>query len=171
MTFDQDVKKPKDAFFLRAESYFNVATEIENLDSVQTKFYLPPVQNSYGGKSLHEQSHGESFFALFKNRFKGNGIYLLDEPEAALSPARQLSFLCIMNALIKKRSQFIIATHSPIIMAYPNSTIYQLGKNEIRKIDYVNTDHYQTTKEFLNNHDEMLKELLSDGQLELFENE
>src|SRR5205085_2393360 len=103
------VKRERDGFFLRAESLFNVATEIESLG----------VLGYYGGRSLHEQSHGESFLALVGNRFGGAGLYILDEPEAALSPSRQLALLKIVDHLVQNmRSQFIIATHSPILMAY-----------------------------------------------------
>src|SRR5215469_5920562 len=110
------VRRPKDGFFLRAESFFNVATEIENLDSEPGG---PPVISYYGNHSLHEQSHGESFMALLVNRFGGHGVYLLDEPEAALSPQRQLAALARIHELVCADSQFIIATHSPILMAYP----------------------------------------------------
>ena len=127
-----------DGFFFRAESYFNVATEIE------TSF--PQYLSAYGGKSLHEQSHGESFFSLVLNRFKGNGIYLLDEPESALSPSRQLSFLAVMADLVKKGSQFIIATHSPILMGFPDATIFQLCDASIEIVPYKDTDHYRITR-------------------------
>src|SRR5690606_37575435 len=110
--------------------YFNVASEIERLDS---EGMGPPVIGSYGGKSLHEQSHGESFFALFDNRFGGDGLYILDEPEAALSPTRQLSFLARMHQLVNARSQFIIATHSPILLGYPDAWIYQVSENGVER--------------------------------------
>ncbi|RJR38562.1 MAG: ATP-binding cassette domain-containing protein [Deltaproteobacteria bacterium] len=98
------VKRPRDGFFLRAESFFNVATEIERLDSEPGG---PPIIDSYGGRSLHEQSHGESFLALLNERFGGHGLYLLDEPEAALSPQRQLAVLVRSHDLVKDNSQFI----------------------------------------------------------------
>jgi predicted ATPase len=104
---------PRDSFFLRAESLYNVATEIERLGG--------NVLMAYGGLSLHEQSHGESFFALFEHRFRAPGLYLLDEPEAALSPTRQMSFLTLLHRHCEAGSQFVIATHSPIIMAYPHT--------------------------------------------------
>lgn len=110
-------KSPRDGFFLRAESFFNVATEIEKLDSEPGTG--PPIGPSYGDRALHEQSHGESFLALLVNRFHGDGLYLLDEPEAALSPSRQLAVITRIYDLVQENSQFIIATHSPIIMAYP----------------------------------------------------
>jgi predicted ATPase len=122
---------------LRAESYFNLATEIENLDKDGMG---PPIIRSYGGKSLHEQSHGESFFALFMNRFRGDGFYILDEPEAALSPSRQLAFLSRLHELVSAGSQFLIATHSPILMAYPNAEIFMLADGPPYLIDYTETE-------------------------------
>ena len=115
----KSVQRPRDGFFLRAESLFNLATEIEHLDAEPA--FSPPIINSYGYRSLHEQSHGESFFAIMMHRFGGNGFYVLDEPEAALSPTRQLAMISRMHQLVRTRSQFVIATHSPILMAYPNS--------------------------------------------------
>jgi predicted ATPase len=137
------VRSPRrlDGFFLRAESFFNVATQIDGLDDGA---------RSYGGVSLHEQSHGESFLALAVHRFGGNGFYVLDEPEAALSPQRQLSLLSIIFDLVEhRRSQFLIATHSPILMAYPGARIYQLGPDGIAPIAYEDTEHYQITRDFL----------------------
>ena len=150
--------RPWDGFFLRAESYFNVATEIERLD--REGGFGPPIINSYGGKSLHEQSHGESFFALFENRFGGDGLYILDEPEAALSPTRQLSFLAKMHELVQARSQLIIATHSPILLGYPNAWIYQASRRGLERIEYEDTDHFQVTRNFLNRREMMLSILL-----------
>src|ERR1700728_2430176 len=116
------IRRPRDCWFLRAESFFNVATEIERLDAGSPPApWNPALAPAYGGASLHEQSHGESFFALFRNRFRGNGLYLLDEPEAALSPRRQLEFLAILHDYCQKGAQFVIATHSPLIMAYPDA--------------------------------------------------
>jgi len=146
------IKRPKDGFFLRAESFFNVATEIERLDEDKSPWAGPPIKNSYGGNSLHAQSHGESFMSLVLNRFGGNGLYILDEPEAALSPTRQMALLSKVDQLVKANSQFIIATHSPIIMSYPNSSIFQLGADGISKVDYEDTEHYQVTKDFLNDY-------------------
>jgi predicted ATPase len=148
------IYKPKDGFFLRAESYFNVATEIEKLD-VDPSFG-PPIIDSYGGKSLHEQSHGESFLALMTNRFGGKGLYLLDEPEAALSPQRQLAVLALMHDLVQDNSQFVIATHSPVLMAYPDAFIYHFSQDEVNKVQYEETEHYQVTRDFLANPKRML---------------
>ncbi len=143
---------PSDSYFLRAESYFNVATEIELLDVDRPGDCPgPKLTPVYGGKSLHEQSHGESFFALFKNRFRGRGLYLLDEPEAALSPKRQLEFLVVLHQYVKDGGQFVIATHSPIIMAYPDARIYQLDTAGIREVPYTDTEHYLITRGFLSN--------------------
>ncbi len=153
----KSVRRAKDGFFLRAESYFNVATEIEKLDEEPGS---PPIIDSYGGLSLHSQSHGESFFALLENRFRGNGLYILDEPEAALSPSRQMSMLTRMHDLISDKSQFIIATHSPILMAYPDAWIYQIGPKGLDRVLYEDTEHYQVTRDFLNRPEIMLDILL-----------
>jgi predicted ATPase len=151
--------RPTDGYFLRAESYFNVATEIERLDQGGLG---PKIIDSHGGVSLHEQSHGESFFALFEHRFRGNGLYIMDEPEAALSPSRQLSFLARMHELVSARSQFIIATHSPIILGYPDAWIYQASAHGLERIEYEDTEHYQITRGFLNRRETYLDVLLAD---------
>lgn len=151
-------KRAKDGFFLRAESYFNVATTIDQLDADPS--ISPKIIGAYGGKSLHEQSHGESFFALLENRFRGNGLYILDEPEAALSPSRQMSMLVRMHDLIDLNSQFIIATHSPILMAYPDAWIYEISSAGPNRVEYEDTEHFQLTKSFLNRHRDMLDQLL-----------
>ena len=154
------IKRPKTGFFLRAESFFNVATEIEQLD--EDPWGGPPIIDSYGGISLHEQSHGESFFSLMKNRFGSKGLYILDEPEAALSPNRQMAMITLMNDLIKKGSQFIISTHSPILLSYPKSTIYEIRDKGLERVDYEDTDTFAITKQYLNNYQSMLKILLED---------
>ena len=154
------VKRARDGFFLRAESYFNLATNIESLDAEFS--FSPPIVNSFGGKSLHKQSHGESFFALLENRFGGNGLYILDEPEAALSPSRQMSMLVRMHDLIAQNSQFIIATHSPILMAYPDAWIYQIGPKGLDRVAYEDIEHFEVTRSFLNHHESMLRQLLED---------
>ncbi|SEB58257.1 AAA family ATPase [Paenibacillus sp. GP183] len=156
------VYKPRDGFFFRAESYYNLATNIENLDNEPS--FGPPIINSYGGKSLHEQSHGESFFATFINRFGGQGLYILDEPEAALSPLRQMAMLSRIHELVQKNSQFIISTHSPILMAYPDSLIYNLTPFGIETRTLEETDHYIIMKQFLNNKEMMIKELFDSGE-------
>lgn len=142
--------RPEDGYFLRAESYFNVATQIEELD----------VTDSYGDVSPHEQSHGESFLSLVNNRFFGNGLYILDEPEAALSPIRQLTLISRINDLVKQRSQFIISTHSPILLSYPNAEIYQLSESGIEKTEYKETEAYKLYKQFMECPERMLKLIL-----------
>jgi predicted ATPase len=123
--------------------------------------FSPPVIDSYGGKSLHEQSHGESFLALVRHRFGGNGFYVLDEPEAALSPNRQLALLALMYDLAERQaSQFVVATHSPILLAYPGAKIYHLdAAGGLRAVTYEETDHYRITKDFLSNRDRYFKHL------------
>ena len=160
LRLSRGVKRPRDGYFLRAESFFNVATEIEKLDAEPS--FGSPIINSYGGVSLHEQSHGESFWSLVMKRFGGQGLYILDEPEAALSPNKQMALIARINDLVLKGSQFIIATHSPIIMAYPNAVLYQLGDDEINVVKYEDTEHFLVTKNFLNNHERMLS-ILMDG--------
>lgn len=151
-------KRAEDGFFLRAESFYNVASYIESLSGAGMG---NPVINSYGGRSLHEQSHGESFLSLFVNRFGGNGLYILDEPEAALSPLRQMSLIARIHGLVQENSQFIIATHSPIVMAYPDAIIYEL-KNGFNEVKYKDTEHYQITKKFINNTEKMMNMLIGE---------
>ena len=155
--FVRPIKSPQrlqDGFFLRAESFFTTASYLEEANQGRV--------TRYGDKSLHEQSHGESFFALFENRFIGDGLYILDEPEAALSPSRQLSFLAKMHELVLARSQLIIATHSPIILGYPNAWIYQVSEHGVDRIEYEDTDHYQVTRNFLTRREMMLDILLAE---------
>ena len=143
--------RPMDGFFLRAESFYNFATLIDE-ENYGTW--------NYGGKSLHEQSHGESFLATMQHRLGGHGIYLFDEPEAALSPQRQLSMLVRLHDLVEEFSQFIIATHSPLVMAYPAAWIYQFGPEGIQRVAYEDTEHYQITRSFMRDHKIMMKRLL-----------
>jgi predicted ATPase len=143
------VRRPRDSYFLRAESFFNVATEIERLDSGPS--FGARIIGAYGGRSLHEMSHGEAFLALATHRFRGDGLYLLDEPEAALSPTRQLALLARMHQLAREGAQFVIATHSPILMAYPRATILQLTETGIQSVTYEETEHFRVTRDFLRN--------------------
>lgn len=146
------IRIPKNGFFLRAESFYNAATYIDELDRDGT---ASKIIDSYGGISLHKQSHGESFMALVQNRFSGNGLFILDEPEAALSPTRQLALLARIHDLVSQGSQFMIATHSPILMAYPDAVIYDVASAcEIVKLE--DTEHYRVTREFMNNPEKML---------------
>ncbi len=149
-------KRPADGFFFRAESFYNLATEVENLIVSPNDSFL----HAYGGKSLHHQSHGESFMSLFMNRFWGNGLYILDEPEAALSPTRQMALLSKIHQLVQENSQLIIATHSPIILAYPDADIYEITEATFYKTVYKETEHYRITRTFLNRTEAMLKELM-----------
>ena len=151
---------PRDGFFLRAESFYNAASYIDRIDSGFS--FGGPVIDSYGGVSLHEQSHGESFLALVKNRFGGNGIYLLDEPEAALSPSRQMTLMVLMNELLGKNSQFVIATHSPMLMTFPGAQVMELTEDDIKTVPYDQTGHFQLTKRFLNYPEKMLDVLLGE---------
>ncbi|MDR6551654.1 putative ATPase [Paenibacillus qinlingensis] len=154
--------RPKDGFFFRAESYYNFATNIDDLDNEFS--FGRPIKDSYGGKSLHEQSHGESFFSTFVHRFGGNGLYILDEPEAALSPLRQMAMLARIHELVQHNSQFIISTHSPILMAYPDSIIYNLKPDGIERKTLEETDHYLIMRQFLNNKESMLKQLFENPE-------
>jgi predicted ATPase len=142
-------KMPDDYYFLRAESFYNVATYMEQTN------YL----KGYGG-SPHLRSHGEAFLAVLTKKLQGRGLYIFDEPEAALSANRQMTALTAIDNLVKKRSQLIIATHSPILLSYPNSVIYMLDDDGIRKTSYEQTPHYQITKGFLNDYERMLDILL-----------
>lgn len=155
---------PKDGFFLRAESLYNVATNIDDMDKEKYDYFVPPTLiEGYGGVSLHNQSHGESFLSIVQNRFFGNGLYILDEPEAALSPTRLLTLLTEIKRLTDKNSQFIIATHSPILMAFPNAQILEFSdEGEIKKVDYKETQHYRITKTFLDEPEKMLHYLFED---------
>ncbi len=137
----------RDSYFLRAESFFNVATHLEELDRQPAMSRKLTV--SYGGKSLHEQSHGESFFSLLQNRFGGHGLYILDEPEAALSPSRQISMLHIMADLVERGSQFIVSTHSPILTAFPDAVIYEMRETGMRQVGWKETENYILMKRFL----------------------
>ncbi len=154
----------KDMYFLRAESFFNVATEIERLDEDPDGGKGPSIIGAYGGQSLHKQSHGESFFALFKRRFKNHGLYFLDEPEAALSPRRQLEFLILLDEYVKGGAQFVIATHSPIILGYPKARIFLLDDAGVHVTVYEATEHYRMTKGFLLPTKEYLEGLLEEGE-------
>lgn len=152
------VKRWRDGWFLRAESFFNVATEIERLDDGPGG---PPVIGAYGGRSLHEQSHGESFLKLLHQRFGARGLYLLDEPEAALSPQRQLEALARLHELARQGAQFVIATHSPILMAYPDAWIYRFDADGIHRVGHEDTEHFRVMREFMADPCRMLERLLS----------
>lgn len=150
-------RRVNEGFFMRAESFFNFASYIDELAADDSR-----ILNAYGGRSLHEQSHGESFLALFNNQFEA-GIYILDEPEAALSPARVLAFMSVIHQLdMSGRAQFVIATHSPMLICYPGATIYQFGDDGVCETPYEDTEHYYLTKSFLNNPAAYLRHLVGE---------
>lgn len=151
--------RPRDGYFLRSESLYNVASNIDDLDAVECN--APPISQAYGGKSLHKQSHGESFLSIFFKRFIGNGLYILDEPEAALSPISQMSLLIRINQLVNLNSQFIIATHSPILLASPNAQILEIKENGISPKKYFETQHYKMMKSFFENTDKTIDSLIN----------
>lgn len=154
--------REKDGFFLRAESYYNAASYIQELDAIAA--YSPRIIDSYGGKSLHEQSHGESFLSLCLHRLGGNGLYIFDEPEAALSPQNQLTLLARIHQLVGQDSQFIIATHSPILMAYPGARIYQLDGDIIQQVAYDDVEHVQLTRHIMGNTQKFMQQLLQENE-------
>jgi predicted ATPase len=144
------VRKPSDYYFLRAESFYNVATYTDEVG------YL----GGYEDRSLHHRSHGESFLAVLNHKLRGQGLYLFDEPEAALSPSRQMTALASIHSLVEDNSQFIIATHSPILLAYPRSKIVLLDDNGLNEVSYEATEHYTVTRRFLNDYRKMVAELI-----------
>jgi predicted ATPase len=151
-------RRISEGFFMRAESFFNFASYIDELAKDDSR-----ILNAYGGKSLHAQSHGESFLSLFNNQFE-SGIYILDEPEAALSPARILAFMAVINQLESSgRAQFLIATHSPILICYPGAAIFQFDENGIHETDYESTEHFSLTKSFLDNPKLFLRHLINES--------
>lgn len=158
LRISKGVHKMRDGFFLRSESFYNLASEIDMRDADPAGGAR--IIDNYGGKSLHQQSHGESFWSLFMHRFGGHGLYILDEPESALSVTRQMAMLAQIHKLVNKRSQFLIATHSPIILAYPDAAIYQMTPEGVSKVKYKETDAYQLYKGFLDNPEQMTSILL-----------
>ncbi|WP_426326375.1 AAA family ATPase [Pedobacter sp. R-06] len=158
LTISKSFRKPRDGYFLRGESFYNVASEIDKLDE---ELGGPKIIDSYGGLSLHEQSHGQSFWALFMNRFSGNGVYILDEPESALSATKQIAMLSKINNLVDKNAQFIITTHSPILLAYPNAYIYEMADGKTTRIKYEESEVYRVYKSFLDSHKRILDNLFT----------
>jgi len=145
---------PRNSFFLRAESIFNLGTAMEETGSVgeMQKVYDRP---------LHEQSHGESFLDIAVNRLAPNGLYLFDEPEAALSLRGQLALMQRMHELLAHDCQFVVATHSPILLGFPDAHIYLFYEDAIREIDYDDAPSVQLTRAFLDNPDRFFRELLA----------
>lgn len=159
ISFTRGIKRPKNSYFLRAESFYNVASQAEEYrgnDPIEIYY------DRYGGKSFHEQSHGESFLSLLQGALSADGIYILDEPEAALSPQRQLTLLIEIHRLAKRGAQFIIAMHSPILLAIPEASILSFDHGTIEPCDYTETSVYQITEMFINNRDYFLNHLLSE---------
>jgi predicted ATPase len=157
-------QKPRDRYFLRAESFYNVSTYMDELAEEEEqagRMSKAEVLSRYGGKSLHHRSHGESFMSALVEGFGGKGLYILDEPEAALSPSTQLTALSRINDLVNDDSQFIIATHSPIFMSYPQARIYLLDERGCQEISYEETMHFKVTRDFLNNYPTRLKQLVT----------
>jgi len=146
--------RPRTGYFLRAESFFNVAayTDSDDLHS--------PDLSLYGDTPLHQQSHGQSFLALASNRFQGQGLYILDEPEAALSVTVILAVLSVSHRAAGNGAQFIIATHSPILLALPQATIYELGEDGFRECDYDDLDVVRLTRGFLADPERYLRSAL-----------
>ena len=154
LRLQRGIKRERDGYFLRAEGMYNVATNLEDL-GISADWY--------GGIPLHDRSHGEAFLAVMTHRFRGNGLYLLDEPESALSPARQAALLKrILYLAGQKNSQFIISTHSPILLAYPHAIIYYLHDDGIEPIDYHDTEIYRTMRDFTANPEIYIHHLLGD---------
>ena len=147
ITLKRSGRRERDGFFLRAESYWAANHYMGQLE--------PPLYGFYGGDP-HKMSHGESFMALVMNRFGRDSLYLFDEPESALSPARQLQLLLRMKQLVDLRCQFIVATHSPIIMAYPGARIYWLSDAGIEETEWQRTEHYSVMKRVLSDRDAYL---------------
>jgi predicted ATPase len=144
-------RKPRNGFFLRAESFYNVATEVERLQ----------MEGAYGGRSLHERSHGESFLDLAVHRFGPHGLYLLDEPEAALSVRGCLALVARIVELVGQGSQLLIATHSPVLLAVPGARILQIdGDGRVEQVDFDDADPVALTRGFLGAPDRFLRHLL-----------
>jgi predicted ATPase len=159
LSFD---KRTGAGFFLRAESFFNTVSHMDNLDKEPAG--SPPISAFYGGRSLHTRSHGETFLTLLDLKFRRNGLFLLDEPEAALSPQRQLSFLVLLHDVLRKYkdAQFIISTHSPVLLGYPKAQILSFDEETIREIEYEQTAPLQIVRGFLNNRASFLDELFKE---------
>jgi len=169
LSFD---KRTGAGYFLRAESFFHTATHLDNLDKETYDIPVAPILPSYGGQSLHSRSHGETFFTLLEHKFTRNGLFLLDEPEAALSPQRQLSFLLLIHDTLRryKDAQFIISTHSPVLLGYPGAQILSFDEGHLHSIDYEDTAPMQIVRRFVNDRDSFLQELFQET-LSLFEKE
>lgn len=152
-------RRIRDGFFLRAESFFNVATRLEQMTKEERG---AGALDPYGGRSLHAQSHGESFLALVANRFGPDSFFVLDEPEAALSLRGQLALMRRMRDLAAQGSQFVISTHSPVLLGYPDALIYALSDRGIQRTRYEDTENYTLTRSFLDDREQFLRHLFED---------
>ena len=153
------VDRESDGFFLRAESFYPLMTQVEAYESAAETPY-----REWGWKPPHERSHGEAFLTLLTQRLRGHGLYLFDEPEAALSAQRQLAVLTHLHALVKASSQLVIATHSPILLAYPNAIIYECSESGVRPVAYEETDAFRLTREFLRGPERMMERLFAEEE-------
>ena len=146
-------RKPDWMYFLRAESFYTVATkEMEYADAL------------HPSKEYHMKSHGQSFFSLMMDQIKRNGLYFLDEPEAALSCQNQLALLYLIEECVKQNCQFIIATHSPILLGFPNAQILSFDDGKVEEVDYKSTSSYQTMKLFLDRYDYFVKDIQENNE-------
>ncbi|MGV3618059.1 MAG: AAA family ATPase [Fimbriimonas sp.] len=152
---DHRYRRPADRYFMRAETVFHLANDLDELLPDD-----PSAYDAYGGRSLHSRSHGEVFLSIVQNRMRSESLFLLDEPEAALSPTRQFTLLKEIDWLVRSGSQFVIATHSPILLAYPDAIIYELGEFGVRETTWRETDHYTLTRAFLEKPDSFLRHLI-----------
>lgn len=159
LSFD---KRTGAGFFLRAESLFSAVSYMDELDKEESNAL--PISASYGGRSLHTRSHGETFFTVLDLKFRRNGLFLLDEPEAALSPQRQLAFMVLIHDVLReyKDAQFIISTHSPLLLGYPGAQILSFDETPIREIEYEQTAPHVIVQEFLNRREQFLEELFAE---------
>lgn len=151
-------RRPSETFFMRAETVFDFTNQIER-EMREEPGYGRDFRR-YGGISLHNRSHGEAFLAIVQHRFTDESFFIMDEPEAALSPLRQLTFLKEIDLLVSRGCQFLLATHSPILMAYPHATIYSLDQEGMREVAYDETEHYRLTRSFIENPNAFLRHLL-----------
>lgn len=151
-------RRPPDGFFLRAESFFNLATEVDRLD--RENAFGRPLLDAYGGRSLHDQSHGEAFFSIFEKRLNRRGVFLLDEPEAALSPTRQIGLLRLIHRMVRSGAQLVMATHSPILLAYPDAWIYEFSGSGIARTSYEESGNVRVMREFMDRRDQIVSAVL-----------
>jgi predicted ATPase len=153
-------------FFLRAESLFNMANWIDDTDKENAGAFGEPISTYYGGRSLHTRSHGETFFTIMDLKMQRDGLFLLDEPEAALSPQRQLAFLVLMHETVKahKDAQFIISTHSPLLLGYPGAQIISFDDEDLREISYEETAPLQIVRRFVNDRAGFTEELFAETE-------